>query len=138
VFRDGKFPLHRVLGTVPGVRWLVAGIVGVSLGCALLARLLVPDDFSSFGNAAWWAVQTVTTVGYGDVTPRSATGRAIAAVLMIFAVAVISLISASISASFVARMQQKRGVADHQLFERIDQRLARIEAELAKLSGPGS
>ena len=39
-------------------------------------------DFDSFGDALWWALQTVTTVGYGDVVPTSGTGRVIGAFVM--------------------------------------------------------
>ena len=144
---ERKIPLHRVLGQVPGVRWLVAAFVLVSLGCALLMQLVGRAEFSSFGLALWWAVQTVTTVGYGDVTPTTTTGRVIAGVLMVVSVALVTLVTATISASFVSRMQHKRGVIDpqllaavHQLEERLeaidklDQRLDAIEAKLDALS----
>jgi voltage-gated potassium channel len=136
-----KIPLHRVLGTVPGVRWLVAAFVAVSLICATLMQFVGRSEFSSWGEALWWAVQTVTTVGYGDVVPTTTSGKAIAVVLMVFSVAIVTLVTASISASFVARMQHKRGVIDPRLNEaidKLDQRLDVIEAKLDELTRSAS
>ena len=42
----------------------------VALGAALTVRLLAHGEFNSFGESVWWAAQTVTTVGYGDVILR--------------------------------------------------------------------
>jgi voltage-gated potassium channel len=115
---------------VPGVRWLVAGIIGGALGCSFLARLLAPDDFPSLGVAFWWAIQTVTTVGYGDTVPRSSHGKFIAAVLMVAAVATISLVTASVSAAWVSRAQTRRQ-AEHR--DPVLEALARIERRLDEL-----
>ena len=123
--------LVKVVGTVPGVRWLVAAVVVISVACALLARLIAESDFPAFGRALWWAVQTVTTVGYGDVTPASTEGRIVASVLMIVGFATLTLVTASISAGFVDRMQrQRRQVELDALLEAlqgIEQRLERLE-----------
>jgi voltage-gated potassium channel len=123
--------LVRVVGTVPGVRWLVAAVAAVSIACALLARLIAEDDFPTFGRALWWAVQTVTTVGYGDVTPSSTEGRLVAAILMIVGFATLTLVTASISAGFVNRIQQQRRQDELDALlgalQRIEQRLERLE-----------
>jgi voltage-gated potassium channel len=122
--------LVRLVGTVPGIRWLVAGLAAVAILCALVARIAAPEDFPTYGRAFWWSVQTVTTVGYGDVTPQSTTGRAIAAVLMVCAIALISVLTASISASFINRLEKSRG--EDPLFaalQRIEARLAALEQE---------
>jgi voltage-gated potassium channel len=122
--------LVRIFGSVPGIRWLVAGLATVAILCAFVARLAAPDDFPTYGRAFWWSVQTVTTVGYGDVTPQSPAGRTIAAVLMVCAIALISVLTASISASFVARLQKGRG--EDPVFaalQRIEARLAALEQE---------
>jgi voltage-gated potassium channel len=120
--------LERIVGPVPGIRWLVLGMVVISVACALVARLIADEDFPTFGRALWWSVQTVTTVGYGDVTPESTSGRAVAAVLMVSAIAFISVLTAAISAGFVRRVQVRRGAEDPLL-----EALRRIEARLAAL-----
>ena len=128
-------PLQRVFGVVPGIRWLVLGIVGVTIACAVVAHWLAEEDFPTFGRALWWSVQTVTTVGYGDVTPASDEGRAIASLLMVSAVAFISILTASISAGFVHRLQSRRGRGDPLIvaMERIESRLEALERSTQRL-----
>jgi voltage-gated potassium channel len=131
--------LARIVGTVPGVRWLVAAIVAVSLACAVLAWLVAREDFPTLGRALWWAAQTVTTVGYGDVTPVTTPGRFVAAVLMIAGFATLTLVTASISAGYVNRLQQKRRQGELEVLletlHRIERRLERLE-ELERRSTP--
>ena len=121
----------KVVGTVPGVRWLVAAVVAVSLGCALLARLIAESDFPTFGRALWWAIQTVTTVGYGDVVPTSTEGRIVAAVLMVVGFATLTLVTASNrEGNFDLIHQQLRHSELHALLEElqgIEQRRDRLE-----------
>jgi voltage-gated potassium channel len=132
--------LERVFGTVPGVRWLVGGIVGISLACSILARILAPDDFPTLGRSMWWAIQTVTTVGYGDAVPASSWGKSIGAILMVSGVAGVSILTAAIAAAWVTRAQAKRMAtlqathADPVLaaLERIEQRLDDLEARIER------
>jgi voltage-gated potassium channel len=123
-----------MLGTVPGVRWLVGAFVAVAIGAAIVARLIAPDDFPTIGIALWWSIQTVTTVGYGDVAPKGTEGRLVAAVLMIAGIASISLVTATISAAFVRRMQDRRSDStENRLFDalaRIEERLDDLERRL--------
>jgi voltage-gated potassium channel len=63
----------------------------------------------SFPDALWWAVTTITTVGYGDKFPTSAAGRGVAVVLMIAGIALFGVITASIAAYFV---EKDSGAAD--------------------------
>jgi voltage-gated potassium channel Kch len=122
----------RIVGTVPNARWLAAGITGVTIACAFLAHLVAKEDFPTIGESLWWSVQTVTTVGYGDVTPKTLSGRLVAAVLMVSAIALISVLTAAISAGFVNRMQAKRGNSAN---ARIMEALERIERRLDALDG---
>ena len=56
---------------------LATTFVGLAFAGAVAIRLLDEESFPSFGQAVWWALQTVTTVGYGDVVPAGATGKVI-------------------------------------------------------------
>jgi voltage-gated potassium channel len=131
---DRRPVLHRVFGSVPGVRWLVGGIAGVAIGCAVAMRVINSEEFPTFGRAFWWAIQTVTTVGYGDVTPQTTEGRLLASLLMIAAVATISLLTATIAAGMVNRVQRRRSELQQDpviaSLERIESRLEQLERRL--------
>jgi voltage-gated potassium channel len=52
------------------IPYLAGVTVLVTVGAALFVEVFSPKSFDSFGDALWWAAQTVTTVGYGDVVPQ--------------------------------------------------------------------
>lgn len=60
-------------------------------------------DIETFGEALWWAVTTVTTVGYGDYAPVTATGRVIAVALMVTGISLVGVITATVAAWFVSQ-----------------------------------
>lgn len=64
--------------------------------------------FNSYPDALWWAVVTVTTVGYGDLVPHTLAGRLTAFVLMIIGVGLLGTVAATLAAMF--RMQDTKGV----------------------------
>ena len=90
------------------------------------------SNIKTYGEAVWWACVTVTTVGYGDYVPVSPTGRAIATLMLFNGVAIISVITATISSRFVSNPD--RGELPVTL-DALDDRLARIEAAIAALPG---
>ncbi|MGN5732021.1 potassium channel family protein [Arthrobacter psychrochitiniphilus] len=61
-------------------------------------------SINSFGDAAWWAIVTITTVGYGDLSPVSATGRFIAVGLMIGGIALLGTITATLASWLVEKV----------------------------------
>jgi voltage-gated potassium channel len=63
----------------------------------------------TFGDALWWAITTVTTVGYGDLYPVSGTGRVVAAALMVVGISVLGVVTASVAAWFVQMAEQAAG-----------------------------
>lgn len=90
----------------------------------------------------WWSLQTVTTVGYGDVAPSQLSGRLVGAVVMLEGIAFIAIVTAVITSSFVARAGQERakdGMTDRELMET---RFAELERKIDLLSSgrqdPGS
>jgi voltage-gated potassium channel len=122
-----RLTLFRAIGTVI----TVAAILVFSAG--LLERLVEPDTFTSLGLAYWWAVTTVTTVGYGDVVPESAGGRLVASGLMLVGLGLIPTLTSVIVATLVGkRTQAQQEQLDRQGKEHAAA-LERIEAHLARL-----
>jgi voltage-gated potassium channel len=70
-------------------------------------------QFTSFGDALWWAVVTVATVGYGDKVPITVAGRIVGSITIISGMILISLFTATISSVFVARkIKESQGLQD--------------------------
>jgi voltage-gated potassium channel len=86
------------------------------------------ESVSGFGDALWWPATTVTTAGYGDVTPVTTEGRIIAVLLMVTGIGVIGVFMATV-ASFLFEGEQDSGSA------RLEQRLDLIERKLDELRG---
>ena len=72
------------------------------LGGAML-QFLEPGDISKDDNPYWWAIVTMTTVGYGDFSPETPAGRIFAVLIMFIGISLVSLLTASISSIFVAQ-----------------------------------
>lgn len=83
----------------------------------------------TFGDALWWAIVTATTVGYGDVSPVTTTGRAIAVALMLVGIGVIGAFTATIASWFI---EQERTEPPRDV-ERLERRLEAIEDKLDRL-----
>jgi voltage-gated potassium channel len=60
-----------------------------------------PGEFKSYWDGIWWAVVTVTTVGYGDIHPDNVAGRIVAIVLMIVGIGFLSVLTATIASHFI-------------------------------------
>jgi voltage-gated potassium channel len=138
--------MTRFLSEPPSVRTAAGVIVTattvVVIGGGVLIRLLDHGEYSDIWVGMWWALQTVTTVGYGDVTPKNPSGRIIAAFVMLQGIAFLAITTAAITSTFVARATKDRDLAhaadedDAEVriearLEGIDQRLARLEKMLS-------
>lgn len=71
-------------------------------------HLAQPDVFSSIPTTLWWAVVTLTTVGYGDMVPVTLLGKVMTAVLMLCGVAIFALPAGIITAGFLEEMQKMK------------------------------
>jgi voltage-gated potassium channel len=125
--------------TAAGVIVTATAVVVVAGG--VLMRLLDHGEYSDVWVGMWWALQTVTTVGYGDVTPKEQSGRIIATFVMLQGIAFLAITTAAITSTFVARANKERDLAhdaDEDDAEKrmeaqlksIDQRLERLETML--------
>jgi len=84
------------------------GRVAVVAGSVMIAGAVVAyyaehpvnPEFATFGDALWWAVVTLTTVGYGDIVPVTTTGRVAAVMIMLTGVAVLGLLAGTLASFF--------------------------------------
>jgi hypothetical protein len=114
-------------------------IAGATLVVAILAGLLahwMDAGIPTVWLGIYWAVQTVTTVGYGTPTPTGTSGEALALVLMLFGTAFIAVVTAAITSVFIERaraIHESPGEDPNAAaLEEIRARLERIETSLAR------
>jgi len=69
----------------------------------IVLQLIEPGEIAQGENPFWWAIVTMTTVGYGDFTPKTLPGRLFAVLVMFAGISLVSLLTATISSIFVAR-----------------------------------
>lgn len=71
------------------------------------------EQYKNYGDALWWSIVTVATVGYGDIVPKTELGRIFASLTILSGVILISLLTATISSVFVARkIKESQGLQD--------------------------
>lgn len=127
-----RLTVVRVLYSIVTAALLLVVLAG------FLEWIVEPETFTSLGLAFWWAIGTVSTVGYGDVVPASRAGRVIASVLMLGALSLIpTLTSLAVSALFTRRSAEEAEQLDRDRAE-MREALQRIEERLARLDGEKS
>jgi voltage-gated potassium channel len=145
-------PLRLLRLVIVGIRfWTEAktvlrertfGVIGTAslLAVAAAAWLVYAAErggegpIQTFPDALWWAAATITTVGYGDVYPKTQAGRGVAVLLMLIGISLFGLLTARVAAFFVEADERR----DHDRFERLLlERLERVEAHLAAISSRG-
>ena len=119
-----------------GVIVIATIVVVVVAGIAI--SLLDGEEYPNVGIGMWWALQTVTTVGYGDVTPTNVTGRLVGAAVMLEGTAFVAIVTAVITSTFVARATReseaarvKDALSDRELIEK---RFDELERKLELLA----
>ena len=123
---------------------IVVVTLSVVIFGGILMRVVDGEEYPNIWKGMWWALQTVTTVGYGDVTPKNTSGRIVGAFVMLEGVAFLSILVAAITSIFVARAQRERqfeaaamagdrGPAGlHERFDELEARLERLEKLLTR------
>lgn len=133
--------LDRVLARATSPRGAAVVIATVSTSLTIVAGVLMTvadrNSFPSIGSGLWWAVQTVTTVGYGDHVPTTVAGRLVAALVMLIGIGFLTVITAAITSTFVSRSRQEQPSSDPatpaaEQLRQIAERLERIEAALTR------
>jgi voltage-gated potassium channel len=135
--------LDRVVARAASPRGAAVVIATVSTSITVAAGILMTvadrKGFPSIGSGLWWAVQTVTTVGYGDHVPTTVAGRLVAAVVMLVGIGFLTVITAAITSTFVSRSRREQTLSGpssptEEQLRQIVGRLDRIEAALTDRS----
>lgn len=115
---------RRVLGAALMI--IVTLLVFASSIIYLLENEAQPEAFASIPEAMWWGLATLTTVGYGDVTPISAAGKVFGAFIMVLGIGMFALPAGILATAFANELRKRefivtwRMVASVPLFRRLD------------------
>ena len=118
---------------------VVAWVIGVVV-FGVVERLVDPRTFDNVWLGMWWAIQTVTTVGYGDVVPGSTAGKVIATFLMLGGLSLYAVVTGAITSAFVAQRQKDPTRGEDPVSQKLDEMTAKLDAlqsEVARMRPGG-
>lgn len=132
--------LSRKPLTTTRAAWIIASVtVSMTIISGVLIHFTDKKNYPNIGDGLWWAIQTVTTVGYGDLVPTNTTGRFVAGLVMVVGIGFLTVITAAITSAFVESARRRlEGTRTDTLSAKLDQigaRLDEIEAGLKNLGG---
>jgi hypothetical protein len=138
----GDSLIERRVRRIVNARSVTVGLALTFVGLALIGgammRIADPHNFPSIGLGVWWALQTVTTVGYGDVVPTSTAGRALGGLEMVIGVAFIAFVTAGVTSTLIQRAEAAAHEADRtrdeQHTQTIINALTQTQTTLAQLA----
>ena len=100
---------------------------------------------NNFGDAVWWSIATVTTVGYGDLSPVTTVGRVVAVFLMIGGISLVGVVTATLASWVIDRVADESSANAaataaqiEELRGDVQQRIDALTAELQRLGGGGA
>ena len=139
--RTLSFLSRKPLTAVRAARIIALVTVSITVVSGVVSHFLDRANCPTIGGGMWWAVQTVTTVGYGDEVPTSTGGRLVATLVMVLGIGFLTVVTAAITSTFVeaarSRMQAGAGEPLEAKLDRIDARLDAIEAKLTEITPEG-
>jgi voltage-gated potassium channel len=124
--RLATLTLRKAVGLIVTMATLLA------LVAAVLERLLDPA-FDTFPQALWFAVTTVSTVGYGDYVPESGAGRIVAAALMLTGLALIPMVTSVVVSILASQRSREAREQELEHLTLILERLDKLEDRLGEL-----
>lgn len=101
-FRVIAIAVKKEKQALTAVMWMAAGYIFLS---ALVMFSVEPGSFNTFFDAIYWSVVTLTTVGYGDVYPRTEIGRFISMISSLVGIAIVALPTGILTAGFMSELQ---------------------------------
>lgn len=101
--------IELILRVIHRQKDLLAAVCGIAAVYVIISALVVfnaePDSFSTFFDAVYWAVVSLTTMGYGDIYPVTAIGRAVTMISSILGIAIVAMPAGIITAGFMEELQ---------------------------------
>ena len=94
---------------------LTIAMLIASTGIYIFEKDAQPDKFGSIPEAMWWAVATLTTVGYGDVTPITAMGKIFGALITIIGIGTVALPSGILASGFSDQLKRRKNTYEKEL-----------------------
>jgi voltage-gated potassium channel len=124
---EGPSLIDRRVRKIANARSVTLGLAMTFLGLALVGaivmRIVDSHDFPTLGLAVWWTLQTVTTVGYGDVVPTTDIGRVIGGIELVVSVSFIAFLTAGVTSTVIQRGQNQAQESEGAKRERDVQRI---------------
>ncbi len=84
----------------------------LALAAAVVIRIVDHHDFPTIGLATWWSLQTVTTVGYGDIVPTTDIGRVVGGAELVLSVSFIAFLTAGVTSTVIHKQEARAKEAD--------------------------
>jgi voltage-gated potassium channel len=130
--------MSKFLREPPSVRLaasviVTATVVIVAAG-GVLMRVVNHSAYHSVWIGMWWVLQTVTTVGFGDVPPSNTVGFLVTAAVMLWGIAFLTITTAAITSVFVARAQRERALGEQDQEAPVMAGLVKVDKQLADLT----
>ncbi len=120
------FSLLETIFNSRRLRTIVAALI-IFIGVFGYLFYASEPQVETFGDGIWWALVTITTVGYGDITPLTTLGRVVAGLLMLLGLGLIATITAIVSAKFV------QNYVDGHTNDDVLEKLKELESEIEKI-----
>ena len=116
---------------------IASATIAITVATGILMTVLDRENYPTVGSGLWWAVQTTTTVGYGDNVPTTYAGRLLAAFVMLVGIGFLTVITAAITSTFVSRSRLEPADSDAEtsIAEQLRQINARLERIETRQSG---
>ena len=102
----------RIINAVKRERESLIAVCVLAIGYVLISALVIfqaePDSFNSFFDAVYWSVVTLTTIGYGDISPSTDFGRLISMISAFIGVAIVALPTGIITAAYMTELEKEK------------------------------
>jgi voltage-gated potassium channel len=94
---------------------LVIALLIASTGIYIFEKEAQPDKFGSIPESMWWAIATLTTIGYGDVTPITSMGKLFGAIIAIIGIGTVALPSGILASGFSDQLKRRQSKYENEL-----------------------